>query len=180
MEEIWRSVKGYEGLYEISNLGNFRGLPRKLTQKNGHPYYVTGKDIKGCISPVTGYRVVSLSDSETKKLKSIHRLVAIAFIPNPLNKPEVNHIDGNKLNNRVDNLEWVTSSENQIHAHKIGLQPEMFGEGHPNSKLTETDVLKIREEYKNGKLQREIAEEFGICRQNVSDIVNFKLWKRVK
>ena len=180
MKEIWVSVKGCEGLYEVSNFGNLRGLPRKVTQRNGHPYFVTGKDLKGSISPVTGYRVVSISDGETKKTKSVHRLVAMAFIPNPFDKPEVNHIDGNKQNNRVDKLEWVTSSENQTHAHEIGLQPEIFGESHPNSKLTEADVLKIREDYKNGKLQREIAEEFGICRQNVSDIVNFKLWKRVK
>lgn len=177
MTEIWRPAKGYEGLYEVSNQGNFRGLPRKVIQRNGHPYSVTGKRISGSISPVTGYRMVTVSRDETRKLKSIHRFVATSFIPNPLNKPEVNHIDGNKLNNRVSNLEWVTSSENQIHAHRLGLQPAMFGEGHPNSKLAWSDILKIREEYGNGKLQREIAVEFGVSRQNISDIVNFKLWK---
>ncbi len=110
--EIWKDIYGYEGAYKVSNLGRIQSLLRKNTKgkilnpaKNNRGYLRLGLCFKGKI-----------------RYDSVHRLVAEAFIPNPKNLPEVNHIDGNKLNNRVENLEWVTKGENQIHAYKTGLR----------------------------------------------------------
>lgn len=113
MNEIWKAIEGTNGRYEVSNTGKVRSL-----NYGGH-----GKMRE--LTPVEdkkGYyrlRITSDGKSQTKK---VHRLVAAAFVPNPDNKPEVNHIDGNKKNNRSDNLEWVTARENTIHAYQAGLK----------------------------------------------------------
>lgn len=110
MVEIWKDIKGYEGFYKISNLGNIKSLPRNGTIK-----------YEKILKPnnVAGYYQVSLQKNGIVEHKKIHRLVAEAFIQNPKEKKEVNHIDGNKHNNSVDNLEWVTTSENQIHSKYV-------------------------------------------------------------
>lgn len=101
MKEEWRDIIGYEGLYKISNLGN-----------------VYSYKYNRCLKPSgDDYLHVSLSKNKKVRPHNIHRLVAQAFIPNPENKPQVNHIDGNKCNNKVGNLEWVTATENTIHAY---------------------------------------------------------------
>lgn len=124
MKEVWKDIEGYEGLYQISNLGNVKSLDRTQIQKRGDLYY--NKKYKGQIikSHLThrGYCAVGVTKHNRHKNFSVHRLVARAFIPNPENKPEVNHIDGNKQNNRVDNLEWNTSSENLKHAYNNKLK----------------------------------------------------------
>ena len=112
MEEIWKPIKGYEGLYEVSNLGRVKSLkrwhhPRENILKN---WFTTD-----------GYCATTLSKNSKYKHIRTHRIVAQTFIPKEMNKEEVNHKDGNKLNNCVDNLEWVSSSENQKHAYKLGL-----------------------------------------------------------
>jgi hypothetical protein len=108
MLEIWRDIKNYEGIYEVSNLGRIKSISRNGTIKENR-----------ILKPnkVMGYSQVGLQKYGTRKYKKIHRLVAEAFIPNPENKKEVNHKDGNKTNNCVDNLEWVTTSENQLHSY---------------------------------------------------------------
>ena len=101
MQEIWKDIPGYEGKYQISNLGNVMSLHFKRSPTN-----------KRLLKPMSdngyGYLKVMLRDNGSYKMKSIHRLVAEAFIPNPEEKPNVNHIDSNPKNNRVDNLEWCT------------------------------------------------------------------------
>lgn len=111
MDEIWKDIVGYEG-YQVSNLGNVASLNYRCTG--------TRHNLRKGISK-TGYAVVVLCDGEKQKMHYVHRLVAIAFIQNPLAKPEVNHIDGDKQNNSVSNLEWCSSKENMKHAHKLGL-----------------------------------------------------------
>lgn len=113
MKEVWKDIKGYEGLYQVSNLGRIKSLPRKRTIKTER--ILSPKFNKG------GYLEVALCKNSKYKMCRVHRLVASAFIQNPENKREVNHIDGNKLNNKADNLEWVTPSENIRHAFKTGL-----------------------------------------------------------
>lgn len=122
MIEIWKDIKGYEGLYQVSNLGRVKSLSktvRSAIQKCGTRTTVDKIVRQAKIS--SGYYRVGLSNNKVHKGYLVHRLMAIAFIPNPDNLEQVNHKDGNKLNNSLDNLEWVTRSENAIHSFKLGL-----------------------------------------------------------
>ncbi len=113
MQEIYKDIKGYEGLYQISNLGNIRSLDRQSW--NGNSYFtLKGKQLKPANNG-HGYLWVYLSKDGKTKYNYIHRLVAEAFIENPENKPCVNHIDFDRQNNCVENLEWVTYTENETH-----------------------------------------------------------------
>lgn len=126
--EIWKSVKGYEGLYEVSNLGNVKSIDRFIERSNQWGKYIQkykGKILKNVLHP-NGYFRVDIQG----KLFSVHRLVAENFILNKDISKEVNHKDGNKLNNHVDNLEWVTHSENIRHADRTGLRNMPKGENH--------------------------------------------------
>ena len=115
MEEIWKDIKGYEGLYQISNFGRIKSL--KFWSNRNKKYYDKEK-MKKAYKDRDGYLRVSLSNNGQRKLKQVHRLVAETFISNPDNKPQVNHIDGNKQNNNVLNLEWVTCQENIVHSYR--------------------------------------------------------------
>lgn len=114
MQEIWKNIKGYEGLYQVSNYGKVRSLDKKVKGSNqyGKIFFVTkkGKQLKSRIK--NGYCNVHLIKNGVLKEFTIHRLVAEAFIPNPNNLPQVNHKDENKANNYVENLEWCTRSYN--------------------------------------------------------------------
>lgn len=110
-EEIWKDVEGYEGLYQVSNLGNVKRI--RFINKNVNVIRERSKAQK---IRKDGYLEVALYKNSNGKSIQVHRLVAKAFIPNPENKPQVNHIDGNKQNNNVENLEWVSISENALHS----------------------------------------------------------------
>lgn len=116
INEIWKSVKGFEGLYEVSNFGEVKSLPRNGTILK--PRLLIGFIDSG------GYQQVLLSSKRVHK--KIHRLVAEAFIPNPDNKPCVNHIDRIKTNNHIDNLEWCTYKENTIHSFNTGRRSNQY------------------------------------------------------
>ena len=126
MEEIWKDIEGYEGIYQVSNLGRVRSLDRLVPatcnlSKTGKivNYLRKGVIKKQHIAGKSGYQYVGLSIGDKPKYYSVHRLVAKAFIPNPDNLPEVNHKDENHLNNQADNLEWVTHIQNEHHGTKI-------------------------------------------------------------
>jgi hypothetical protein len=135
----------------------------------------TGAILNQCISK-TGYKVVSLHRKTTK----LHRLLAIAFIPNPNNYTIINHIDGNKLNNELSNLEWCNHSHNLKHAYDIGLRKPTKGKSlgveHGRSNLTSDDVLHIRDMHKEHKTQQEIADFYNCNRSIIQRIVTNKTY----
>lgn len=132
MEEIWKDIKDYEGYYQISNLGNVRSIERTV-KRITHSVKISSKLLKLRKTSNDYFNIQLCKDSGCKS-KLIHRLVAEAFIPNPENKPEVNHKDGNKANNNVLNLEWNTSKENSQHSYDSGLSIGISGINNKNSK----------------------------------------------
>jgi len=157
--EIWKDVVGYEDYFQISNEGR---LYSKRTQKI----------LKQTISKTGYYTVSTRFGGRTGVVKcfKMHRLVADAFIYNPLEKPVVNHIDGNKLNNNVGNLEWVTDSENSRHAHRTGLVKVKCGTANSNSKLSDEQVNEIRMRRANGETCKYLGEVFGVHHMQISRI----------
>lgn len=121
MEEIYRDISGYEGIYQISNLGNIKRLEYQRYNKLTKTYSNYKEHYLKPLLSVRGYKVVSLCKNGVVKLNPVHRLVAETFIENLCNYNCVNHIDGDKTNNKVDNLEWCTYKENSQHAYRTGL-----------------------------------------------------------
>lgn len=117
MKEIWKDVKGFEKYYKVSNFGRVISKPRKIIRPNGVCVIKPEKEMKLPVD--NGYARINFSINGKNHLKRVHRLVAEAFIPNPQNKPCINHIDGNKQNNHISNLEWCTKKENIIHSCSV-------------------------------------------------------------
>jgi len=161
-DEIWKPIIGYEGLYEISNLGRVRSIPKKGFKKQ--VVLVTSIDI------ATGYECVNLSKQNKRLRKRVHRLVAEVFLTQSVTgKPLcVNHKDGNKRNNRLENLEWVTYQENSLHAVRLGLTPIKLGEAHNSTKYSDKVILKLYEYFEQGYGPKEVSDMTGIPLTTVS------------
>jgi hypothetical protein len=114
-DECWIPISGWHGLYEVSNFGHIKSLQNQIS--TGSRNCVIRERILRLRHDKDGYLLVDLQNAGKKVTYKVHRLVAIAFIKNPKNKPQVNHKDGNKENNNVNNLEWVTDSENKVHRY---------------------------------------------------------------
>lgn len=178
MQEIWKSLKDIVECgdnYEVSNMGRVRSVDRKVNSWNG------GRVSKGIILKTWinryDYEMVTFQDTDTKKSYGVHRLVALAFIPNPDNKPEVNHEDGNKVNNNVENLTWATFSENRKHAFETGLQYGVKGQDNVNAKLTDEKVIELFEKYKtNNYSMQQLADKYDSSLTVVSTIINGTAW----
>jgi hypothetical protein len=164
LTEYWVDISNYEGYYQISNYGRVKNSK-------------TGKTLKPYLT--RGYPRVSLHNDSGRKCKLVHRLVAEAFLPNPQNKSDVNHLNGCKTDANVCNLEWVSASENMSHAHSNGLRPLVNTQGEKNgfSKLTEFQVRQIKHLLADGKLtQKTIGSQFNVSRSTVKDIKSGKRW----
>jgi hypothetical protein len=165
-QEIWKDVIGYEGIYQISNLGNVLSLERVVYKIDSDiPFYNQKKYVLKPYKLKTGYLQVRLSKNGSSKGKTIHSLIATAFITNVNSKPCVNHINGIKDDNRIENLEWVTHKENMQHAVKTGLWV-VSGERGAASKLTDLQIIEIRN---NKELnQPQLAKKYGVHQSNIS------------
>ena len=172
MKEIWKAIEGYTD-YQISNYGKVKSLNRIKKYKNGYGLHRIKKKILKLIKNPDGYLVVNLFNNCLIKQFKVHRLVALTFLSNPELKPEVNHIDGNKENNRIDNLEWNTFSENRKHAHKLGLCNQK-GERNNASKLTDIEILSIHGLYLDGFDLQTLSQIFNVGKPAISLIVNGK------
>lgn len=174
--EVWKDINGFEGIYQVSDLGRIKSLEKNI------PHWRGGESVikefyKKSFKSRSGYLIVPLTKNGNEYKFLIHRIVAEAFIENPLNKPQVNHKNGIKTDNRAKNLEWNTHSENIRHADDNGLR-NLKGINNSQSKLTETQVLEIRS-IGRSKTLVEIADMYGIRFQSVSKIINRKNWKHI-
>lgn len=151
-----RPIPGYEGLYAVARTGVVYSLPRKYSNKL--------KIMTPVDNMKAGYLRVALTKNGKTKLVYIHRVVAETYITNPQNKPMVNHIDGVKTNNRVENLEWVTDQENRTHAFELGLLPSQII--HPTRKKEVYDLVK------SGMPIKEVAEMYGMKPGGIESLVS--------
>lgn len=176
MEE-WKDIRGYEGFYQVSNMGRVKSL-------GGQCGTVYRKErIRTKSLTKDGYERVRLIRNGADKTMRVHRLVAEAFVPNPDNKETVNHIDGNKLNNVASNLEWTDRSEQMQHAYRLGLKTSISGAHNSNAKLTEEDVRTIRKEYipqsrTHGTVA--LAKKYGVTNRVIGLVVNRKAYKEIE
>lgn len=166
-KEEWKDIVGYESLYKISS----KGVVKKFYRNGKTRILVNQKDAHG-------YLVVKLHKFGITFQTSIHRLVALHFIPNPNKKHEVNHINGIKTDLSLQNLEWVTAQENIKHAFMTGLNKGPRGERQHCHKLTEQDVRDIRK-LSSYLSHRKIAKIYNVAHVNIDKIIDGRNWKHV-
>ncbi len=161
MDEVWKDIKGFEGFYQVSNKGRIRGVERVIEYRYGKKRIWKGKIKKPTVTK-KGYLKVGLFKGKQKVTREIQRIVAETFIENPLKKEQVNHIDGNKKNNSVENLEWVTPRENTLHS--------IYTLGNTLKKVSQYDI--------NGNYLmtfqsvKEAGEKTGIPRCSISNVIH--------
>lgn len=176
MLEVWKDIKGFDGIYQVSNLGRVRSVARTIIYANGSEHYTKGYILKPRISNC-GYCRVKLSKGQNGFYKSVHRLVAEAFIPNSENKQQVNHKNGVKTDNRVENLEFCTCSENNLHKFRVLKRQNPLlnrkGKLYPNIRIImQIKDDKIIAEYYGAA---EASRETGICASGISSACNKKI-----
>lgn len=172
--EIWKDIDQF---YEVSSFGNVRSRAREVRSTHGGSYIKEGRMLKQNDNG-QGYAQVCLCYDGVKRTERVHRLVALAFIPNPGGLPKVNHRDTNKRNNTKENLEWCTQLYNVQHASANGLM--IKGETAASSKLTDDGVKDIKHLIKEGFSNREIATLFGVHPGTIQCIRQGRNWSHVK
>lgn len=204
-DEIWRDVVGFEGLYVVSNLGRIGSLQQRRCLETGKQRNYKERIMR--LQNMGGYKIVKLSCEGKVSQFLVHRLVALAFIPNPENKATVNHINGDKSDNRVDNLEWATQSENNKHAYRVlGKKPSTHldklrkgwqnkiesirksisnansGVSNGSAKLTSTQVMEIREASKNKYhgYCSDLARKYNVSESCIYGVLSGRYYSSVK
>lgn len=186
MKEIWKDIKNYEGLYQVSNLGRIKSLTKFI---NNNPknikigYYTKEKILKPFYNP-KGYQLVRLYKNNKNYTKKIHRLVAEAFIPNYENKSQVNHIDGNKQNNKVENLEWCTNQENQKHSWEHNLHKRRIGKENKLSKVVyqydlKGNFIKVWNSVEEARKTLHISNISSVCNKKRNSAGGY-IWEYAK
>ena len=176
--EIWKNIKSYEGLYQISNLGNVRSLDRVIEGGGSqNKRKLKGRVLKSSLKS-NGYLGFTLCKEGSFKYVSGHRLVAENFLKNPHGLKQVNHIDGNKVNNEVTNLEWCNAFQNMKHAFESNLVDNR-GEGSPNSKYKEKEILEVKKLLQEGYGNSIIAKMTGVSRTTVYRIKMNLQWRHL-
>jgi hypothetical protein len=174
MENEFVDIKGFEGIFEINRKGEINRKPLYIKVNDEYVIYREAKKIKYAIG-ANGYAVVNLTSNGKVKIALLHRLLGEAFIPNPEKKLEINHIDGNRANFSLDNLEWCTRQENVIHSYKRGLQIAIKGARHPwfGKKGTRTGKLGELAPHAKPIIDQETGVFYFGCRE-AADAKGFK------
>ncbi len=182
-DEIWKPVVGLETFYEVSNLARIRSIGGLKIRRNGRRYCRDGQ-LMAQSKAVHGYMIIRLRKMGESISGYVHRFVAQAFIPNPLGLPQVNHKDGTRDNNRPENLEWVTNSQNIKHGYTFARRKRISfpGELSANAKLTNESVGQIRSEYRFGDMTYGscgLARRFGVDPALILRVVKRQVWRHI-
>lgn len=174
-KEIWKDIPNLKGWYQVSSKGRIRSFRKAngIDGKRNNPI-----NMNGAVDSY-GYRVITITTNGHKTTKKLHRLVANTFIPNHKNKPQINHINGNRDDNMVSNLEWCTQSENMQHSYKDLEREPVIG----NNILNEKDVREIRRHAsQRGRFygKEELANKYNVSKGTIQAVVNGRTWKHVK
>lgn len=181
MTEEWRDVVGFEDRYEVSNLGRVRSKAYwKSGRNNNGPFkYLTTPKLLKFFQNEDGYLRVKLQLDGLKESWLVHRVVASAYLPQPEpDKTQVNHKNSIRNDNRVDNLEWVTPSENSLHGFAEG-NHSVVGAKHPRAKFTDEDILVVRRRSAAGETYASIAKDYGVSYQAISYIARKLNWSHI-
>lgn len=183
MIEEWRDVEGFEGFYQVSNLGRVRSLDRIVPYPNSR--YVNGvgkREFLGKILKLNtnkhGYLQVTLRKNGIQTTHKVHQLVAIAFLKKPDFRCVVNHKNSKRDDNQVDNLEWCTQQQNLMHAAEKGAMSR-FENSHNNTTITKETVLQIRKLYEGGQKIITIANSYNLKHNHVESIVKRRTWRHL-
>ena len=170
LTEIWKDIKSWEGLYQVSNFGRVKSLRYERILKPNKPRRGNNR---------TGYCHVILCDRNRRVSAKVNKLVAEAFVPNPNNLPTVRYIDGNKMNNNASNLIWSTHKDNTAHAIELG-NVNHNGENSALSRYTENTIQSIRREFdKGGVTKKALSDKYGMSYTNVLRIINRDIWNHI-
>lgn len=176
MEEIWKTIKSYP-THEVSNTGKIRGKERYVNIRDGRKRKVKSRIISTHFNKITGYECVCLKFKG--KTEYVHRFIAEAFIENPFSKKTVNHKNGIKSDNRIENLEWATQSENILHAFRTGLSSGKNRVKRKFRKLNPTQVKIIKECFSMGFRNKEIADYFKVNNTLICNIKSGIIWRSI-
>lgn len=179
VQEVWKSIRGFKGHYEVSSQGRVRSLARTVPMSDGRKYKVSSKPLTLRESKF-GYIHVCLMLNQKGHHPLVHRLVLEAFVGPCPEGMECCHEDGNKSNNHLGNLRWDTRESNRADSTRLGMSHGAHpGENHWNAKLKPKDVLEIRKLTRDSVLHKVIAEKFGVSITTVRDIKSRKSWNHI-